>query len=395
MLHYSSKELNCLKADVAGIVRCKIAIAGLTILLVLAVCCPLSFCQSCCIESNDESNDKSNDTNFNRRRIESARLLTEDAERIKTQTDLLNRWSDALIRSQPLVLALTKETPHADVERGSVEERAARTKESSENFQSLFLSYQDARRQYLQHKMMYDEHVAAYHNQVQQQNQQQQGGMQQLGGLQQQQPAAGVLVPPQLKRLRLKAEDACANLQQMELALTTAEAGLAATVNYLASIKGKTPAETYFQIWTSTQARGGSVQRQVVDFGRDVLSKEQTSVDQLHDLTQAAQRNGDFVQSRQIYMELQRNTALNNEETKRAHLHTMFAANALGVINSLSPLNISAAPAASSSATAPEQLITNDQIQRESSALDNEYEKLQQQYAQVEKANPAHKGGAR
>ncbi len=331
--------------------------------------------QSCCPHDGAES--------FDLRRIESARVLTDEARRLEKMTSLLNRWSALLSLEHSNLLALKKETPLVDTMKGSIEETHARTKESAENFQKLFQNYQDARRQYLQHKLLYDEHVATFHNQAQQQN------VQMIEP--QSQNTSAVLVAPQVTRLRVKAQDACNNLQQEEFALSNAEAHLAATVNYLASIKGKSPSDVYFQVWTTAQTSGSSLQRQVVDFGRDVLSKQQTSVEQLHDLTQAAQTNGDFVQSRDLYMEVQRSAALNNEETKRAHMHTMFAAAALGTINSLSPLN-TAPPSPPSNSGGPlvqnYQVITNDEIQRESKALEREYDNLQSQYAEMERANP-------
>lgn len=340
--------------------------------------------QVCCDSEDDAAV-------FDRNRLDSARALTDQAVILTRMNIVLNKMTGTYIA------ALEKETPREDVEKGSVKETAARTKATSENFQQLMLAYQNSRRLYLQHKLLYDEHVAAYHHQPQ--------APQYVPFQQQQSSEPAPLAVPPMRNLRLKAQDACNLLQQSEFALNESENQIANTVNVLSEERGKIDPNVYFAQWNRAQQMGIGLQNQVVNFGRGVLAKETTSEEQLSQITQSAVRNGDFVESRDAYSELQRRTAVNNEETQRAHLHTVFSAHALNAISALGPMHtpthtvnplnavspfINGGSAAPGNAATPAPGVTSDQIVSESQNLQNEYDRLQQQYSELEKANPSH-----
>jgi hypothetical protein len=336
----------------------------------------------CCGE-NPDANLRADDQ-FQLRRIDSARLLTERAQKLEEITKALERWIIAESKV-PLVI----EKPKLDSEKGSVHEtETVKKKESPEDFQELFQAYQTARRQYLEHKLLYDEHVALFHRQATQSQAQYQVQPIQTEGA----STDMMQVPTTFNKIRLSAQDACNALQQAEFSLFTSEQRLALAINYAAKIRGKANVQVYFDAWNTAQGLSGTLQRQVVDFGHDVLNKEQTSSEQLHQATQMAVRDGDFVQSKQTYMEVQRSSALNQEETKRAHQHSMFLTQALSAVRMLNPLtnpSANVAGEAISSQQTSSPTITNDEIQSEANALEAEYDKLQAQYAAMEKANPA------
>lgn len=333
---------------------------------------------NCCAVETDDSVQLS--------RIESARFLTERAKKLTELTNALERWTIAESR-----IPFVKEQPQVDAEKGGVEESVNLKKQSAESFQDLFQAYQTARRQYLQHKLLYDEHVAVFHRQATQS----QAQYQVVAPSQTQSSSTDIMPMPQpYSKIRLRAEDACNALQQTEFALYSAEQTLVLAINYAAKIRGKVTDQVYADAWNSAQTQGSNLQRQVVDFGRDVLNKEQASNDQLHQATQIAQRDGDFVQAKKTYMEVQRSSALNQEETNRAHKHSMFLAAALNAIRVLNPLsnpNANSVAAATSAQSGASPIITNDQIQNESNALEREYNQLQEQYSAMEKANPANR----
>jgi hypothetical protein len=327
---------------------------------------------SCCLEA---------DGSFDQMRFDSATTLTRQA------IQLVDLNENIFGSSRDFLVSLAKENSTADVLKGEVQSSSqyeniqSKRAVQSKKFQRLLLDYQDARRRYLEHKLLYDEHVAEYHRQAQvsgsDMNQENQ-----LDSPDKNQKTS-TLVLPDFKPLKLRVRDACSALQKAEQSLTNSESQLSALINVLASVRGKVGTDNYFQKWTEIQSVGVSLQSRVMDFGHEVLAKEQTSEDELASLTQAAERNGDYVESQRAYSELQRRTALSNEETDRAHAHTVFATAALNAINMLSPIRDLCGPPSGV------ERVSADSVESESRVLQNEYDSLQTQYREVELANPA------
>jgi hypothetical protein len=314
-------------------------------------------------------------------RLESARVLTREASNLSEMNHLLIRWSWCLA-------SLTKETPHVDTEQGQVSttrieddnEGAGQFKVDSRNYQQLLAAYQEARHEYLQHKLVYDQHVATFHNQPQIVPSVQPSASN---------PVSAILVAPKFAAMRLKVEDACAQLQAAESVLTGTEMELTSMINYLSASKGKLDSEMYFQRWTSAQSLGASLQRQVVEYGKEILAKQKNTEAQMHNVEQMAITNGNYRESHTAYIEVQRCSTLNNEETQHAQMHTMFVSNALRIIGTLSPLTGTITPPPG--ASTPAQYTSWDEIEIESQALQTEYDTMQQKYKEAESANPAHK----
>jgi hypothetical protein len=340
-------------------------------------------------------------------RLESARVLTEDANNLSAMNSLLLKWS-------LLVANLTKEVPHTDAEEGHVS--TTRTENSSEpgnqfktdtkNFQQLLLAYQDARRAYLQHKMLYDQHVASFHNQPQMVPSIQPSSANQSPPSNRAAAMAPPLMVPPNHSVNIKVEDACAQLMEAEGMLRSTEAQLASVINYLREAKNKLPAEMYFERWTAVQTMGATLQRQVLEYGRVCITKQKNTDAHMQNVEQEANVGGNERQSRDAYVEVQRCSNLNNQETQIAHMHTMCAAQALQIIGLLSPLRQAVAqsirPGATASgapgvpglpgvAVAPgiTQYISSDEIEKESDALQAEYDVMQRKYKEAESANPA------
>jgi hypothetical protein len=193
--------------------------------------------------------------------------------------------------------------------------------------------------------------------------------------------------------MKLKVTDACSQLMTAEAILTGTERELAAMLNYLRAVKGKLNSESYFQSWTGLQSMGATLQRQVVEYGNAVILKQRHTEEQMHDVEQAAITTGNYQQSISAYQEVQRCSALNNDETRRAHMHTIFASSVLSSIAGLSPITPTLPPQSGASAQA--QPITYDEIEKEAQSLQNEYESMQQKYKEAEIANPANKAKSR
>jgi hypothetical protein len=206
--------------------------------------------------------------------------------------------------------------------------------------------------------------------------------------------AAPAIVLPPYRPVNIKIEDACAQLIRAEGMLRGTESQLASMITYLKEAKGKLPSDEYFERWTTLQAMGAAVQRQVLEYGRECIAKQKSTDAHMQSVEQEANVGGNERQSREALVEVQRCSNLNNEETQIAHMHTMFASNALYLIGALSPLiqtptNSPQPGSAAPGITPPTQYISSDEIERESELLQAEYNIMQKKYKAAESANPA------
>ena len=238
-------------------------------------------------------------------------------------------------------------------------------KEAQQAFENVYQKYQVARTQYLEHRQEYDAHVKEFHQEAKQDNR-----------------ALPPLTVPNVKPLKVQAEDQCRQLQIMEQQLKNSEEVMLNAIETLQSERSKTNPDVYFQRWINSQSMAMNVQNTAMAFNRGIAQKEQLTSEQLHAATQSAILDGDAIQSQKTYIETQRRTALANAEAERAQLHSQLAAAFLIYINSLSPL---------AQRTANASTITPEQLETESNSLQTEYNGLQEQYSEVEKLNPAWK----
>ncbi|MDR3617633.1 MAG: hypothetical protein P4L53_29010 [Candidatus Obscuribacterales bacterium] len=231
-------------------------------------------------------------------------------------------------------------------------------------FSAVLSDYQNARSLYLDHRQQYDLHVKEFHQQARPDNR-----------------ALPPLAVPNLKPLAVAAEDACSQLQQFEQQLKSSETELCNMIQILQAEKGKIPEEAYFQKWLNTQTMATNVQSGALQFNRGVTTKGVDSSNRIHAATDAANVSGDYVQSKKVFSFVQTATEIENEETRRAHLHSTLASQCFIYINALNPN----APGADGSST-----ITADQLVKESNELQTEYEALQSKYSSMQNANPSH-----
>jgi hypothetical protein len=236
--------------------------------------------------------------------------------------------------------------------------------EPSGKFSSLLTDYQDARSQYLDHRQQYDLHVKEFHQQARPDNR-----------------ALPPLVVPNVKPLAVAAEDACLQLQQLEQQLRTSESELCNMIQILQAEKGKITEDAYFQKWLNTQTMATNVQSGALQFNRGVTTKGVAASNQIHAATDAANISGDYVQSKKVFSFVQTATEIENEETRRAHLHSTLASQCFIYINALNPNSAGA----SNSST-----ITADQLVKESNELQSEYDALQSKYSSMQNSNPSH-----
>lgn len=235
-------------------------------------------------------------------------------------------------------------------------------KAGDEQFQQILDSYQQKRSQYLAHRRELDEHIREYHQQAKQEDR-----------------ALPPLVVPNLKPLKIQVNDACAQLQIVEQQLKDSEEQLLSMIQLLQAEKGKIDPNLYMQKWLGTQSFAIKVQGTALAFNHGVEQKDATISDQLHSATQAAMTNGDYVEARKTFQDVQRTTALQNAEAERVHLHSQLSKGFLMYVDFLSPL---------SARSENKTNITPDQIEKESQALQEEYQALQDQYSAVERATP-------
>lgn len=232
--------------------------------------------------------------------------------------------------------------------------------EPDKKFSSVLDDYQAARALYLKHREQYDLHVKEFHQQAKQDNR-----------------PLPPLVVPEVKPMAIAVEEACAQLQAFEQQLRQSESELCSMIQQLQSLKGKIPEDTYFQKWLNTQTMATNVQGGALEFNRQVSTKGVNSANKLHAAAEAANVSGDYVQSRKAFAFAQASASINNEETRRAHLHSTLASQCFIYINALNPNSTS--PDSSST-------ITADQLVTESSELQTEYDDLQQKYSSVHDA---------
>ena len=302
------------------------------------------------------------DAEFNRycmNRLKSAKILTEEAASLIEQNrnlgEKIKLCQNSVDNSEPPTFRMEESVNHTVTTAGD-------TKSPDGKFSSLLSDYQNARSQYLDHRQQYDLHVKEFHQQARQDNR-----------------PLPPLVVPNLKPLAVAAEDACVQLQQFEQQLKSSESELCNMIQILQAEKGKIPEESYFQKWLNTQNMATNVQSGALRFNRGVASKGVDSADRIHAAADAANVSGDYVQSKKVFSYVQTSTALENEETRRAHLHSTLASQCFIYINALNPNSVGA----DNSST-----ITADQLVKESSELQSEYETLQNKYSLMENANP-------
>jgi hypothetical protein len=307
-----------------------------------------------------------------RQRLASADKLIRQARVVRQMNDVLMRWADCLALEPHDKTVLRAEAAETDRE----------VKAKSDNFEKLYAAYQEARTTYFLHKQEYDKHVAQFHNQPPQMIS---GAA--ISSNANTNSSSNLLPPvPPYQPLKLKVGAACRALQGEERMLSASEAELAACINELISSKGKANSALYAQQWQRAEQMATALQSRVLGFGQQVLQKEQLSQEELHNLTQAALRDGDAVESRRVFLDAQHQTQVDNQEIARAHLHSNLFAN---LSSQLGRLNPALSAVAITTALAPARtFITFDQIQGESQALQSEYEQLQERYAELQQAIP-------
>src|ERR1700733_891759 len=221
----------------------------------------------------------------------------------------------AIIKGSVLLLCDADRTPKTFHLEDSVS-RKLPNKEAQEAFENVYQKYQVARTQYLQHRQEYDEHVQEFHQEAKEDNR-----------------ALPPLAVPNVKPLRVMAEDQCRQLQILEQELKGSEEQMLSAIQALQSERSKMAPDAYFQQWINSQSMAMNVQRIAMSFNHGIVQKDQLTAEQLHAATQSAILNGDAIQSANTYNETQRRTALANAEAERAQLHSQLASSFLFYIN--------------------------------------------------------------
>lgn len=315
----------------------------------------------CCTNDRHETSDA-----FDSRRIASARRLRASAHAMKEDSNRLLDQAQALYRGPYAITPLlasnrNEQQPDGPFKYPDRLQIAGRSSSAElQQYDDLYSQYRAAMAAYQQHRQELQQHVDEFHKQAQQ------GGN---SG----EPMTINIAP--VKALHLQAKDECDQLQAEEQQLHQAEVTLSTFLNDLLVRKSQLSRMDFFQRWSEAQRFAMSIQSQAAQFSQNVAAKQTVTTDELHQITHAAIITGDYTQSAKAYQQVQRRTAIENEENSRANMHSQIADMFIAQLMKLNP-TVQGAP-------------TADSINAESQSVAKEFANVQELYQKLEKANPS------
>jgi hypothetical protein len=234
-----------------------------------------------------------------------------------------------------------------------------------DRYMQLLTEYHDALAAYIQHRKDVAAHAQQYHQQAQDQ-----------------QALNTPIDVPTPKLLKLRAQDACYQLQARERMLVVDEMQMRDLLNALVTERGQLAPQAFMNQWLSGQSRAMSLMQGAHDFEDGVIQKQALSSNELHDQVHLAFDSGDFVGSQKVYDEVERRHALIQEEVQRAGSHMSLAREFILKLGLLNPQ----APAAGGSSDSGDS--SNGSFANADAELDREYQHVQQLYAELQSSRP-------
>jgi len=274
-----------------------------------------------------------------------------DAQRLRQQADLLF--------NQATLLKEKTEDLIAETLSGEVSSQ----RDQGLRYQQLLNQYHDALNAYLQHRLQLQQHVNDFH---------------QSNDLEKTLETPVSLVP--FKALKQAASMQCLYMQVAEKNLATLEEQLNVVINYLISKRTPTPTPDYTLKLNMAMGLIDQHRQFMTEFDNDLMGKHNAARDQMNSQVHLAVDEGDYVQSQQVFQQVQTRNNIVQQEAERGQQHAM-----LGKLFH-DKLEILAHPqeAAQQSANAG----TMDMIPDADVQLEKEYALVQQLYKDVQAAHP-------
>jgi len=288
---------------------------------------------------------------FSARRLADAQRLTEESILLEQQTNFLRQAALKIYLADTVTETNQAEHPASN---------------PRERYLELLTEYQQALAAYTQHRKDVQAHANQFHQQAQDQK---------------------ILDAPievtMPKVLKLRAQDACYQLQVQERMLAQSEFQLRNMVNALASARGQMAPDDYMRQLGIGQNNAVSLLQAARSFEDGVMTKQTVGSQSLNSQVHLAFDTGDFVGSQKVYDEVERRHALIQQEVERAGAHMSLART---FMLKLSLLNANAS--GSSSASAETGSGDGDSFADADAQLDKEFQHVQELYSELQSARP-------
>lgn len=295
---------------------------------------------------------------FVQSRIDSADELLADGARIEKQTrnliEAVNKISAADRDSSPF--------PSQRIASSAV------TEDVYSLYENLFRQYEEALAAYKRHREAYNQHALQYHNQPQ-------PDMISPSELYQAKtPAAGGL-----QALRFRAQDKCAQLQQLENTIIANEQQLQQMLSDLAISQQKESAALFASAWADANQLAMQNSNLAAQFNHMGLQKTAQVANSVHDLIELANRDGAYSAHIEAYKNLSDSNNVEQQIVKRSNYHGQVAMQTLSRLAAMRPAG--QMPGVPSS---EQRSYSAADLEQENNALDSEYARVQDLFQKLE-----------
>jgi hypothetical protein len=290
--------------------------------------------------------------------------LTDEARLIEQRLDIVRQDALKILLAQ----GMTETLPPGEAgvtPGGAGADQPGGTGSRRDRYMQLLNEYHAALAAYIQHRKDVAAHAQQYHQQAQDQ-----------------QALASPIDVPTPKLLKLRAQDACYQLQARERMLVVDEMQMRDLLSALVTERGQMAPQAFMNQWLGGQSHAITLMQAAHDFEDGVIQKQAVCSNQLHDQVHLAFDSGDFVGSQKVYDEVERRHALIQEEVQRAGTHMSLAREFILKLSLLNPQ----APAAGGSSDSGDS--SNGSFANADAELDREYQHVQELYAELQSSRP-------
>lgn len=284
--------------------------------------------------------------------LDPASTKTELEERLQSANKLISR-ARALNDEALNFICRGKQLASNFTEQGEV---------SSSDYQSLLKEYDQALSVYTEHRREYFQHCQKYHERQ--------------GGPRISSPYVPIGKLANLKPLKLKVSDKCAQLVSLEAKLLNNEKEVMTMLEGLASAMSKESNAVLGNMWMSVQSLAEENRNDAMQYNHLAIQKTSQSSSSIHDMISAANRDGILSYQKEVYGKYERNNALQSAIFQRSNMHGRYAMMVLSRLQSMKPPGVNIGNPGNPS-------YSGDQLQAESQELKREYAQIQQLYQKL------------
>lgn len=182
-----------------------------------------------------------------------------------------------------------------------------------------------------------------------------------------------------LKPMKLKVQDKCQQLVELETQLLENEKRVMSMLENLVASRSKEGEGEFFNMWSNVKALADQNNSDAIKYSHIGLQKTAQISSGIHSEIAAATRDGILSYQKQVFAKYKRSNALQNAIQMRSGMHIRFARMILFRLSNMKPAQ------APSLAMGPGHF-SGDQLDAESRALKEEYAQVQDLYHQLQLA---------